>query len=382
MTQLGGTGCQHFHMQIEAGKRVVVAMSGGVDSSVAAALLQEQGCDVIGMTMQIWDYASFTAPEGETFGTCCSLDDVHDARRVADRLGIPFYVVNFEKEFEQQVIDRFCDDYFNGRTPNPCVLCNQVLKFEILLRRARELQADYLVTGHYARILHEHGRYALHKGRDHAKDQSYFLFTLTQEQMRFVRFPLGDLTKAAVRSHAARLGLRVAEKPESQDICFVPDGDYVRFLEEQRGAGSMNGAIVHIDGQVLGQHEGTYRYTIGQRRGLGLSWPEPLYVVAIDAPARQVIVGEKSCLATEICRVQDLSWSIPPPERAFTAACRIRYRHHEVPARITPRVDGTVGVHFDHPQQGVTPGQAAVFYEGDRVLGGGWISAATQSLEG
>ncbi len=356
-------------------------MSGGVDSSVAAALLKERGCDVIGMTMQIWDHASFAAEEGETFGTCCSLDDVHDARRVADSLEIPFYVVNFEKEFEKQVIDRFCEDYFNGRTPNPCVLCNQVLKFEILLRRARELQADYLVTGHYARIVSDHGRHALHKGRDEAKDQSYFLFTLTQQQMRFVRFPLGDLTKEAVRAHAERLGLRVAEKPESQDICFVPDGDYVRFLEEQRGVGSMNGEIVHVNGQILGRHQGTYRYTIGQRRGLGLSWPEPLYVVAIDAAARCVVVGEKSHLANDVCRVYDLNWSIPVPHEGFNAACRIRYRQREVPARITPCADGSVEVRFEQPQQGITPGQAAVFYDGDRVLGGGWIDSPQAGLQ-
>ncbi len=361
------------HLDIEAGKRVVVAMSGGVDSSVAAALLQEQGCEVIGMTMQIWDYANFTAKQGDTFGTCCSLDDVHDARRVADGLGIPFYVVNFEEEFEKSVIDKFCDDYFSGRTPNPCVLCNQILKFETLLRRARELEADYLVTGHYARIRHDGEHYHLCKGEDHSKDQSYFLFTLTQEQMQFVRFPLADITKDEVRQHAARLGLRVAEKPESQDICFVPDGDYVRFLEEQRGAGTMNGDIVHVNGTVLGTHAGIYRYTIGQRRGLGLSWPEPLYVVALDAPNRRVIVGEKSHLSVTICRVGDLTWSIPVPQEPFRTACRIRYRHQEVPATITPCADGSVDVCFDTPQQGVTPGQAAVFYDGDCVLGGGWI---------
>ncbi len=366
---------------IEPGKRVVVAMSGGVDSSVAAALLKEQGCEVIGMTMQIWDYSTFTEQHGEGFGTCCSLDDVYDARRVAESLDIPFYVVNFEKQFEQEVIDRFCDDYFNGLTPNPCVLCNQKLKFEILLRRARELQADYLVTGHYARILAEDGENRLCKGVDSDKDQSYFLFTLTREQLQYVRFPLGGMTKDEVRGHAARLGLRVAEKPESQDICFVPDGDYVRFLEEQRGAGTMNGEIVHVDGTVLGTHLGTYRYTIGQRRGLGLSWPQPLYVVAIDAPARRVIVGEKEHLAVTRCRVGDLNWLIDPPDGTFSTACRIRYRHREVPARVTPRQDGTVDVVFSEPQTGVTPGQAAVFYDGERVIGGGWIDKTVLSDE-
>ncbi len=348
-------------------------MSGGVDSSVAAALLKEQGCEVIGMTMQIWDYSSFTAEHGESFGSCCSLDDVYDARRVAETLDIPFYVVNFEEQFTKEVIDRFCDDYFNGLTPNPCVICNQILKFETLLRRARELQADFLVTGHYAQLVQEDGLFALKKGLDRNKDQTYFLFTLTQEQMKYVRFPLGGMTKEEVREHAARLGLKVAEKPESQDICFVPDGDYVRFLEEQRGSGTMNGDIVHVDGQVLGKHQGTYRYTIGQRRGLGLSWPQPLYVIGIDAENRKVIVGEKQHLAVPKCHVGGVNWLINPPVKPLEAACRIRYRHQEVPSLLTILDDGSVKVDFHEPQSGVTPGQAAVFYDGDRVLGGGWI---------
>ena len=354
-------------------KRIVVAMSGGVDSSVAAALYKEQGHEVIGMTMQIWDYSKFTAPDGETFGSCCSLDDVYDARRVADQLGIPFYVVNFEAHFQQTVIDKFCDDYFAGRTPNPCVLCNQVLKFELLLRKARELEADWLVTGHYARLQEEGGRSYLVKGRDVNKDQSYFLFTLTQEQLRFVRFPLGGMTKDEVRGHASRLGLRVAEKAESQDICFVPDGDYVRFLEEERGSGTMNGEIVHVSGKVLGTHQGTYRYTIGQRKGLGLSWPEPLYVVGIDAAKKQVVVGEQQHLAATELVIDDVNWFIPTPIDEFIASCRIRYRHQETPARIIPLDDGQVRIIFDQPQTGVTPGQAAVIYQADRVLGGGWI---------
>jgi tRNA-specific 2-thiouridylase len=354
-------------------KRIVVAMSGGVDSSVAAALLKEQGHEVIGMTMQIWDYSGFAAEHGETFGTCCSLDDVYDARRVAESLQIPFYVVNFEKDFQREVIDRFCEDYFTGRTPNPCVLCNQVLKFELLLRKAREIEADYLVTGHYARIEEGPDGLSLRKGLDPAKDQSYFLFTLTPDQMARVRFPLGGMTKEEVRSHAARLDLRVAEKAESQDICFVPDGDYARFLEEERGSGLMDGDIVHVSGKVLGGHRGTYRYTVGQRRGLGISWPHPLFVVAIDAEKRQVVVGEKEHLETRELTVHGANWIVAEPVEPFRARCRIRYRHGEVPALITPLPDGRATVLFDDPQRGVTPGQAAVFYDGDRVLGGGWI---------
>ena len=354
-------------------KRVVVAMSGGVDSSVAAALYKEQGHEVIGMTMQIWDYSRFDAPDGETFGTCCSLDDVSDARRVAESLDIPFYVVNFEDYFQEMVIDPFCDDYFNGRTPNPCILCNQVLKFEILMRRAKELQADWLATGHYAQISESDNFYHLQKGLDDQKDQSYFLFTLNQEQMKMVRFPLGGMTKDEVRQHAARFNLRVAEKPESQDICFVPDGDYVRFLEEERGSGALDGDIVHVSGQVLGQHKGIYRYTIGQRKGLGLSWPEPLFVVGIDVDKKQVIVGEKQHLARPEFSVYGTNWSVADPTQPFDAHCRIRYRHNEVPARIEPLADNRARVLFASPQDGVTPGQAAVFYSGDEVIGGGWI---------
>ncbi len=348
-------------------------MSGGVDSSVTAALLKEQGYEVIGMTMQIWDYSSFTAEHGESFGTCCSLDDVYDARRVAEQIDIPFYVINFEKEFQREVIDRFCNEYFAGRTPNPCVLCNQILKFELLLRKARELEADFLATGHYASIEREGERYSLRKGLDPSKDQSYFLFTLTQEQMARTLFPLGQMTKEEVRQHAERFQLRVAQKAESQDICFVPDGDYVRFLEEERGSGQLDGDIVHVSGKVLGKHQGIYRYTVGQRKGLGIGWTAPLFVVGIDVARKQVIVGEKEHLSRSELLIDGCNWSIQEPEAPIDTHCRIRYRHIEVPARVEPLPNNEARILFAEPQKGITPGQAAVFYAGDRVIGGGWI---------
>jgi tRNA-specific 2-thiouridylase len=355
-------------------QRVVVAMSGGVDSSVTALLLREQGYEVIGISMQVWDYSTFTAQEGETFGSCCSLDDIHDARRVAEQLAIPFYVVNFEEEFQRLVIDDFVAEYFRGRTPNPCVRCNQRIKFDLLLNKARELGADFVATGHYARVERDSGGlWHLLRGVDPAKDQSYFLFTLTQAQLAATLFPLGGMTKPEVRAIAARHNLRVAEKGESQEICFVPDDDYVRFLEEARGKGLLSGEIVDSRGTVLGSHDGTYRYTVGQRKGLGIAHPQPLYVLGVDAAQRQVVVGQRE----ELCRgglvATHVNWIVPPATDPVEASCKIRYRHQPVPCRVYPLAGGTAEVRFCEPEKSVTPGQAVVFYKGDEVLGGGWI---------
>jgi tRNA-specific 2-thiouridylase len=357
-------------------KRVVVAMSGGVDSSVTAALLREQGHDVIGVSMQVWDYSRFTAADGEKFGACCSLDDIHDARRVAEQIGIPFYVVNFEEEFQRLVIDDFIAEYFRGRTPNPCVRCNQLIKFDLLLRKAGDLAADFLATGHYVRsIQDDRGRLHLLRGVDEGKDQSYFLFTLTQEQLKSTLFPLGGMTKQEVRALASRYGLRVAEKGESQEICFIPDDDYVRFLEESAGTGRMSGNIVDRRGRQLGRHEGTYRYTVGQRKGLGVAYPHPLYVLGVDAVRKEVIVGGKEELAADGLVAANMNWIVPTPESHFDATCKVRYRQKQIPCRITPLPGDLVEVRFHKGEKAITPGQAVVFYDGEEVLGGGWIES-------
>ena len=350
-------------------KRVVVAMSGGVDSSVTAALLKEQGYEVIGLTMHHWDACA----KEDAGKTCHTNAAVVDAKKVAEQLQIPFYSVNFETDFRQQVISRFCTEYFSGRTPNPCAVCNKKIKFGLLLDKALELGADYLATGHYASLAEDEGQLFIRKGVDLKKDQSYFLFSLSQQQLARCLFPLGALNKQQVREHAARFGLQIAEKDESQDICFIPDGDYVNFLEQEQGAGKLNGDIVHVSGKVLGQHQGIYRYTIGQRKGLGIGWTEPLFVVGIDASKKQVIVGEKQHLGCAEMTVEQCCWSIPEPTESFSTTCRIRYRHTEVAATVEPLDNVRVKVIFDSPQNGVTPGQAAVFYADDLVIGGGWI---------
>ena len=352
-------------------KRVVIAMSGGVDSSVSAALLQEQGYDVTGVSLQLYDPVPKEA--GCRMKTCCSLDDVLDAGRVAKKLGIPFEVIDMRAEFKEQVIDYFIAEYAAGRTPNPCIRCNELIKFDLLLKKAREMGAALLATGHYARISEdEQGRKWLLTGLDPKKDQSYFLFTLTQEQLQQVLFPVGMLEKAAVRKIAADYALPVAQKHESQEICFIPDNDYVKFLESH-GVAQQPGEIVTGDGTVIGRHSGLHRYTVGQRKGLGIAWKNPLHVRTIDTDTNRVVVGERNELERSALTAGRATWSSPPAASEFRAACRIRYRHKPAPCRVVILADDRFEVSFDTPQTSVTPGQAAVLYDGEKVLGGGWI---------
>jgi tRNA-specific 2-thiouridylase len=345
-------------------------MSGGVDSSVAAALLARSGHDVIGLSMQLYDQS-----QGEIrFGSCCTLDDLYDARRVARTIGIPHYIVNFEQRFEEHVISDFVREYAAGRTPIPCVHCNGDLKFASLVERAQGFDAEAVATGHYAQVDCDPatGRYRLKRGVDRAKDQSYFLFTLTQPQLARARFPVGALDKPAVRAEARRLGLAVAEKNDSQEICFVAAGEHAEFVG--RRAALESGEIRDTGGHVLGHHSGIHRFTIGQRKGLGLSAGIPLYVVDIDADSSVVTVGPREALERASLTASRVNWmSGETPSSPVRAGVQIRYRHAEAAATITPLADDRARVEFDQPQSAITPGQAVVFYEGDVVLGGGWI---------
>lgn len=357
--------------------RVVVAMSGGVDSSVTAAMLKEQGYDVIGITLQLYDHGVAVQKKG----SCCAGQDIHDARRVSEALGIPHYVLDYESRFKNQVMEEFADSYIKGETPIPCVRCNQTVKFKDLLDTARDLGADCMATGHYVqRHVGDDGKAQLVRGIDSGKDQSYFLFATTQEQMEFLRFPLGHMDKDETRREAERFGLSVADKPDSQDICFVPEGRYVDVIERLRPGALEPGDIVDMDGNVLGQHEGIVKYTIGQRRGLGVGgFEEPIYVVKLNAEKKQVIVGPKEALLTTEIGVKGMNWiGENVPAEGLPVIAKIRSTRPGVPARIFLE-GGRARVLLDEPEAGVSPGQAAVFYDGDRVLGGGWIDSATSA---
>lgn len=356
-----------------AGKRIVVAMSGGVDSSVVAALAARSGAEVIGVTLQLYD----SGAKARRPGACCAGQDIRDARAVADRLGFAHYVHDHESRFRESVIDQFADEYLAGRTPIPCVRCNMGVKFTDLFALARELGADCLATGHYVRRVMGTRGPELHRAIDPARDQSYFLFATTREQLDFLRFPLGGMEKSAVRAIAAELGLGVAAKPDSQDICFVPDGDYASVVRKVRPDADDVGEIVHVDGRVLGPHKGLIHFTVGQRRGIDIGGqPEPLYVIRLDAAARQVIVGPRAALAVESATIDEANWLEESEGRRVLA--KVRSMAKPVPARFE-----CGQLNFANPEFGVAPGQAAVLYDAtnpDRLLGGGWI-AATQPVD-
>lgn len=354
--------------------RILVAMSGGVDSSLTAALLVEQGYDVIGATMQIWD-KEVVADDNQNRG-CCSLSAVDDARNVAEKIGIPYYVLNFRDMFQQTVIDYFIREYGAGKTPNPCIACNRFVKFEGLLQKALALGATYVATGHYAQIGYDSTlkRHTLRKGIDHTKDQSYALYHLNQNTLQHFLMPLGSYTKVKTRALANELGLSVANKPESQEICFIPDDDYKRFLAEKSPDALKAGDIVDVYGNVLGKHQGVPLYTIGQRKGLGIATGKPLYVVEMNYDKNQIVVGcDQDVFASELI-AGDLNFiSIDALEAPMTVSAKIRYGSREGVAKITPLTNGQVHVKFDEPQRAVTPGQSVVFYDGDMVIGGGII---------
>ena len=363
---------------------IAVAMSGGVDSSAVAALLRDQGHPLVGLTLQLWHQRRLAGHEGmpeSIQGRCCSIDDVYDARRVADRLGIPYYLVNQQERFEADVVKPFVSEYLAGRTPIPCTLCNNHLKFDQLLLTARQIGAAKIATGHYARNHYDEtrGRWILSRPADKAKDQTYFLFGLTQDQLAHTLFPLGEMQKPAVRVMATEAGLEVAAKPDSQEICFIPGGDYGQFLaayldEQDQPMPDSAGQLVSSSGELLGEHTGIHHFTVGQRKGLGLTSRNPLYVLSIHPDSHQVTVGTDEELFTRELRADRLNWiSVPELTGPIQVQAKIRHRHEPRPATLMPGPDGTALALFDEPQRAITPGQAVVFYQQDEVVGGGWI---------